>query len=144
MKNHTHSETNGKTTILLYHRSEVIRQSLLVCLDLIPNFEVTDQPTIEKCFGWLENNQANYLLIDFWADDLQTCTSTIQSFKERFPKTRQVVLSLHSGEEFEKAILEAGAYKFFPPDFDDPIFIAALSKKPESVIQTVKNQYKDL
>ena len=137
MEDKINSETSNRSIILFYPRSEIIQRSILTAFGLVPTVEVISQPTIEKCISWMQNHHTDYLLIDFWHDDVEVCTSTIRKFKKLFPHTRQVVLSLHSGEEFETAILEAGAFKFFPPDFQDELFNKALSQQKLAVSEAM-------
>lgn len=104
--------------VLLVDDHDLVRAGLRSLLEKIPGFEVIGEATNgREALRQIEALAPNIVLMDLMMPELNGLDATALAVGQ-FPKTRVIVLSMNSGEEFVLPALQAGATGYLLKNID--------------------------
>lgn len=104
--------------LLLVDDHDLVRAGLRTLLEKIPGFEVIGEAANgREALRQIEALSPNIVLMDLMMPELNGLDATAQAVG-LFPRTRIVILSMNSGEEFVMPALQAGAKGFLLKSID--------------------------
>jgi DNA-binding NarL/FixJ family response regulator len=116
-----------KIRIILAEDQELFRKSLIALLATRPEFEIVAEAANGKeLIEHMKNKEADIVLLDIEMPVMDGRTA-LEVIKKRFPKTRVIILSVHSGMHLMSDFMSRGAASFLSKNCSAEILFKAIA-----------------
>src|SRR5262249_54711576 len=111
-----HDEGKAMTTIVIAEDHQIVREGLSVMLGAQPDFEVVGEAADGRAaLEAVARLHPDVLLVDLTMPRM-TGMDVVREVRERFPRVRIIVISMHSAEEYVVSALRSGALGYVRKD----------------------------